>query len=71
MPKITSEEWLNWLREERVNVVKLPISDPRKVELQALLKEFEEIERTCTEIDEYDPDRAEQLAAEIVGALKD
>ena len=69
MPKITREEWLNWL--QGVNVAKLPISDPRKVELQALLKEFEEIENICTEIDEYDPDRAEQLAAKIVGALKD
>jgi hypothetical protein len=63
-------EWLDRLQEIRVELVKLPDSDPRKADLQVALNYFVEIEKTVTELDEFDPDKAEKVANAIVRKLK-
>jgi hypothetical protein len=70
MPKMTREEWLDFLQEARVEVAKLADSNPRKADLRAALKDFEEIEQKWTEMDERDPDLAERTADRIVRMLQ-
>ncbi len=52
------------------DVAKLPSSNPRKAELEAVLADIAQIEKEWTEFDAYDPDLAAQLADEIVRAFK-
>jgi hypothetical protein len=59
MPKISHDDLdEDKLQAIRVEIAKMPDSDPRK----ALLKEFDEIYAKVTAIDEEDPELADQLA---------
>ncbi len=66
---MTREEWRDWLHGKRVDIAKLPSSDPRKAELVAVLADIEQIDKEWTEIEEYDPDLAAQVTDEIVRAF--
>lgn len=68
---MTKDEWLDRLQEIRVEVATLPDDDPRKAVMQTLLKDFVEIEKTWTELDEIDPDRAERVADKIVRLFRE
>ena len=79
MPKVTRDEedwlgtregWLDWLQGQRVELAKLPDTDPRKAELAAVLTDFEGIHRDWCEIDELDPERAAEAVEKICRIMR-
>jgi hypothetical protein len=55
------DEWLDWLQNKRVDIAKLPDSDPRKADMWAQLDSLEAIEKLVDELDQRDPEAAKQL----------
>jgi hypothetical protein len=63
---ITREEWLDWLQAMRVDLARLPDSDPRRADRQMLLDHFAAIEKVWTEVDKLDPEAAARSAGKII-----